>query len=54
MHAIPSLAIESGNWLYNLEVLEVLCGLHAMRAVPAARAVRGGVPTVLKSTKRCS
>lgn len=54
MHAILSLAIESGNWPYKLEVLEVLRGLHALRAVPAARAVRGGVPTVSKSVKRCS
>jgi len=54
MHAILSLAIESGNWPYKLEVLEVLLGLHAVRAVPAARAVRGGVPTVSKSMKRCS
>lgn len=54
MHGILSPAIESGIWPYNIEVVEVLRGLHPVRVMPAARAAPGLVPTVSKSLKSCT
>ena len=47
-------AAESGMCPYNIDMVEVLRGLHAVRAMPAAPAVLGVVPTVTKNLKWCT